>query len=194
MTVQQPLDRADAARRYTEWQRIIAIGAYSESPPEDYDEEWEPDGSLWYGAVNIDEALATLEARADAEDLKFVSTTPYKANTPMTYVLVALTDEEKQERDARRDALRQAAIAAQFRWQDQSKIVLDQSGYVMGKLPGETPAYVVQIDAEIRENDPLMSYSWPARQTLTVTWKEDGTPVIDDATDEQIASACSAQE
>lgn len=187
MTVQKPLDRPGAESRYTEWQRIIAIGAYSESPPEDYDEEWEPDGSLWYGAVNIDEALATLEARADAEDLKFVD----KGLGPegrRVYVLEALTDEEKQERTARQDALRQAAIAAAFHWQDQNKIVLDQSGYVVGKVPGQA-AYVVRIDAEIREDDSMMTYSWPANETLVVTWKADGTPVIDDATDKQIKAA-----
>src|SRR5579862_3158588 len=140
---QQPLNRADAERWYNEYHRIIEIGAYSENPPDDYDEDWEPDGSLWYGSVNLGEAIESLEARADAEDLKFVSTTPYKANTKMTYVLVPLTEAEKQERSDRRFSLSQASIAAQFSWQDQSKIVLNHSGYVMGKLPGDKPAYVV---------------------------------------------------
>ena len=193
MTVQKPLDRSGAESRYTEWHRIINIGAYSENPPEDYEEEWEPDGSLWYDDVNINEALATLEAQADAEDLKFVSTEPYKANTHMVYVLVPLTDEEKKERDARRDAIQQASIAAQFSWQDKNKIVLSLGGYVLGKLPGEARAYVVDMFAEVRENDPMMSYSWPEHEKLVVTWKEDGMAVIDYATDEQIAQANQAE-
>lgn len=181
MIGQKPLDRPGAESRYTEWHRIIAIGAYSESPPDDYEEEWEPDGSLWYGDVNIDEALATLEARADAEDLKFV------AQADHSYKLVALTEEEKKERAERLDALRQAWIAAQFQWQDQNKIVLNQSGFVVGKLSGvEPPTYVVRIDAEIRENDRIMSYSWEDYQTFTVTWRPDGTAVLNNATDEQI--------
>ena len=96
MTVPQSFDRPGAESCYTEWQRIIAIGAYSESPPEDYEEDWEEDGSLWYGDVNIDDALATLEARADAEDLKFI------LHGDKSYKLVPLTEKEKKERRRRR--------------------------------------------------------------------------------------------
>lgn len=189
MTVEQKsFNKADAERWYNEYRHIIEVGAYSENPPEDDEEyeDWEPDGSLWYGSVNLGEAIESLEVEADAEDLKFVSTTPYKANTKMTYILVPLTEKEKKERAERRAALTHAAIAAQFRWQDRNKIVLEHGGYVMGKLPGDQPAYVVEITAVVREDDSMMTYSWQEDQQLTVTWKEDGTPVIDDATEEQV--------
>lgn len=184
MVGQKPLDRAAIARRYTELENIIAVGAYTE------DDE---DGSLWLDDQNITEEIDELEARAAGEDLKFVATKIDQKGRHI-YVLEELTDEEKQEQAAQRDALRQAAIAAAFHWQDQNKIVLDQAGYVMGKVPGQAPAYVVRIDAEIREDDPLMTYSWPANQELTVTWKPDGTPVIDDATEEQVKQIRAAEE
>lgn len=181
MATTQEFHPQEAERSYNQWHHLIATGAYSESPPEDYEDEWEPDGSLWHDDINIGEELAGLEARADAHDLKFV----LQADKP--FKLVALTEEEKQERDRRCDALRRAALVAVFQWQDQRKIVLNQGGYVMGKLPGDDPAYVVQIWAEIRERDPMMTYSWDAQETLVVAWRGGSSePVIEDASEEQI--------
>ena len=177
----KPFSRAEAERLYTEYHRIIEIGAYSESPPEDYEDEWENDGAYWYGDVNLDEALARLEASADAEDLKFVR------QENKTYTLVPLTESEKKERAERIDALRQASIAAQFQWQDEHKIVLNWSSLVLGKLPGEHPAYVVEIAAEICEDGPALSYSWPASKMLTVSWSPDGVPIVERSTGEQLA-------
>lgn len=59
---------------------------------------------------------------------------------------------------------------------------------MLGKLPADTSMYVVEILAEVREDDPIMSYSWPESQHLVVSW-QDGKPIVDVATDEQIEQA-----
>lgn len=184
MTEQQPLNREGAARRYTELQHLIAIGAYTE------DSE---DGTLWVDDQDISTEIDSLEARADGEDLKFVATHIDQTGRHV-YILEELSPDEKQEKARQRDALRAAGLAAAFRWQDRGKIVLDMGAYVLGSVPDQAGAYVVRIDAEVRENDPMMTYSWEEQETLLVTRDAEGKPVTDDATEEHIAQARAYEE
>lgn len=189
---EEVFDRDSAEQRYNDYMHIIEVGAYSEYPPEeDCDEEWESDGSYWYGSTNITEAIEALEAAADSEDLKFRSTTPYKANTQMTYILVPLTPEEIEERSRRMWSMSRAALIAGFKWQDHNKIVLNYGCFLVGRLQTETPTYIVEVDAEVREDDPMMNYSWDESQTFTVRWSadEEKEPAVSEITPEEIAQA-----
>lgn len=182
MTTTQQFDPEKTERLYNEYSDLIQRGCYTEGPEEEYDDGDEYDGSYWNGPTNLSESLSDMEIAADAADYK-IEMQPDK-----TFKVLPMSEEEKLERDDRQNALCHGTIAAQFEWQDEHKIVLSYGGYVWGKLPEAIPAYVVEVMAEVRENDRMMNYSWPETKMLTVRWgANEDAPVISDATDEEIA-------
>lgn len=75
-----------------------------------------------------------------------------------------------------------AGMAAVFQWEDEGTPVSLDCTTVLGKLPN-TETYVVYVEATA---DSGFGYSYPIDTHLTVTMRDDGTPVIGDVTDEQI--------
>ena len=170
------LIKAGAVRRYNEMMHIIKAGAYSESDP-----DGNADGSYWYDDMNISEEIGDLEIRVQGEGFKFVGKD--RPNKETTYTLEPLTDEEKAELAAVHEAHRAAGLAAVFQWQDEGTPASLDYTYVLGKLPG-TETYVVLAEGTA---DSGFGYTYPVKTHLTVSHKEDGTPVIGDPTEEQIA-------
>ncbi len=81
-----------------------------------------------------------------------------------------------------------AGFACQFSAQDAHRIVAIDNTTIMGTLPhneGEEPTYIVHIQGT--ETERRHECSWPIEEYWGVTRKPDGTPLVDEATDEQIA-------
>jgi hypothetical protein len=96
---------------------------------------------------------------------------------------------------------RAAGMAAAFGWQDEGTPASVEYTKIVGKLPnakGPAPLYVVHV---LGTADSGHGYTYPIETHLTVTRRADdderddgGKPVIDDATDEQIAQAQKGEE
>jgi hypothetical protein len=81
-----------------------------------------------------------------------------------------------------------ASIAATFNAQDKGRIVAVDYTTVLGALPhekGEEPTWIVHVQGT--ETESRGEYSWTVEEHWSVTRKSDGTPMVDEATDEQIA-------
>src|SRR5436309_1162310 len=77
----------------------------------------------------------------------------------------------------------QAAIATQFDYQDKGQTLSIDYTTVLGQVP-DTGAWIVRIDGQATDRG---EYWWPVHEHVAISRSADGTPVVDDATDEQIA-------
>jgi len=81
-----------------------------------------------------------------------------------------------------------AGLAATFHAQDEGRILAIEYTTLLGMLSsvkGQEPMYLVHIQAT--ETESRGEYSWPIQEYWTVTRNANGTPQVDEATDEQIA-------
>lgn len=75
----------------------------------------------------------------------------------------------------------QAGMVADFQWQDEGTPATVDYTKVLGKLADG--GYVVYVEATAESG---FGYSYPVETHLVVRMGENGNPVIDNATDEQI--------
>ncbi len=86
------------------------------------------------------------------------------------------------------DAHQAAGIAQGAEW-----AVVDTT-MIIGRLPDSeygTPTWAVHVEGSA---DSGHDYPYPVETDVTVTWKQDGTAVIDEATDEQVSQAAESEE
>ncbi len=86
-----------------------------------------------------------------------------------------------------------AGFACQLSAQEAHRNVAIDDTTIVGTLPhqeDEEPTYIVHIQGT--ETERRHEYSWPIEEYWSVTRKPDGTPVVDEATDERITQVSHA--
>jgi len=91
-------------------------------------------------------------------------------------------------------ALRQAGLVASFLWQDDaaeghSDSTAVESAFIIGTLPEEVHGSLVYVIHVNGTSESGFGYSYHNERTLTVRLQNNGEPLTQDATDEEIAQA-----